>query len=255
PRDLRRLLRGYRAESGMHFTRPMRRLALLILLLVITFAPARAQHVPEFSGGFTVGVPMGPFARHLSTPAFGFGGLIGTRLSGLPITLGLDGAIMLYGLDVDDRPFHHAYGAHAITTQGIAMGHLVVRVQDASQPVSPYADVLVGAKYLYTETHVDGEPWAYAFDRFHDSVPFDDLAFSYGMGGGVQFRWMTAPLGEDGPAARFSVHLGVRYLFGSKARFLQPGASFEENGEVYYETETSRTDMVVPHLGFSVLFR
>ena len=238
----------------------MRRLFLLIALvsLCATSLPAEAQHLPghlpEFSGGFVVGVPRGAFARHLSSPGFGLGAFLGQKLPGLPLTVGLDGALLVYGLDTRDRPFAVAYGSdvNAFTTHGIGMAHFVVRLQDHHHLVSPYADVLVGAKYFFTDTQVDGERWEYWGDPFHDTMSFDDLAFSYGMGGGVRLHLATPAIREDGPRGRLTFHAGIRYLFGSPATYLKRGSSFVEDGEIAYEAERSRTDMIVPEFGLTI---
>ncbi len=225
----------------------------LVLPLLLTAPEARAQHWPEFSGSIVAAIPQGSFARHMSAPGFGFGGSLAEQIPGLPLLVGVDGAVLVYGLDTRDWPFEHYFGGDvdAVTTNGIAMGHFLVRLQDVTRAVSPYADVLVGVKYLFTETRIDGDPWDFGPDPLRSTLPFDDLAFSYGMGGGVRMQLTTGRLGKDGPYGRVTVHAGIRYLFGSTAEYLQRGSITVEDDDLVYEVGRSRTDMLVPQFGVS----
>lgn len=233
----------------------MRRLffTLFLILSISTSNTVFAQHWPEFSGSIVAAIPQGSFARQMSTPGFGFGGFLGQKIPGLPLTLGVDGAVLVYGLDSRDWPFEYVFDERvdAFTTNGIAMGHFLVRLQDVDRSVSPYADLLIGAKYLFTESRINGDQWDFDHDPLRHTLPFDDVAFSYGMGGGVRVQWITGRLGDDGPSGRVTFHAGLRYLFGSKAQYLQRGSITIEDYDLVYQVRKSRTDMLVPQFGLS----
>lgn len=215
---------------------------VFVLLAAWTPSASSSQDLPELNVGFVLGIPQGAFGRHLSGPAFGVGGFFGEKIPGIPLTAGFEGSLLVYGMGRGTQP---QWDEDTYTTRGIATGHFVLRLQDLEQRVSPYADVLIGAKYLFTETWGTGGWWSSWSDPFGSTAAFDDLAFSYGLGGGVRFAWMTASDSVHGDRGRFTVHAGVRYLFGSRATYLTK----TPNGDVAI---TSRTDMLVPQLGLTV---
>ena len=75
-----------------------------------------------------------------------------------------------------------------------------------------------------------------------------DLVFSYGFGGGVQVR-----LGRVGRSGDISLDGKVRYLRGARADYLKEGSIRRENGSVFFDVLSSRTDVV--SVGIGVTFR
>ena len=123
----------------------------------------------------------------------------------------------------------------------------------SSGAVRPYVDGLVGMKYLWTETRIenrrdfDDEPIAV-------STNFDDAAFSYGAGGGIDVRLYDGPLGEEQRPVSISLNVGVRYLFGAEAEYLKEGSIRQSGGSVRYDVERSKTDLLVPQFGVRFSF-
>lgn len=225
----------------------MHRILTAVFIALLAASPAAAQDQPEINVNFVAGIPQGQFGRMLSSPAFGLGGFFGEKIPGVPLTAGIDGSVLIYGLDATSRSSRSSRN-DAFTTQGIVGAHFVLRLQDLERRVSPYADVLVGAKYLFTQSWSEGERWSRSRDPIAGTWLFDDIAFSYGMGGGVRFAWMTAPRSADGMRGRFTLHAGLRYLFGTRATYLARGFADDATDEAI----SSRTDLLVPQFGFTV---
>jgi hypothetical protein len=131
------------------------------------------------------------------------------------------------------------------TNNNITLTHLLLRAQPRTGKVRPYGDALVGFKYLYTNTTIlndsNGEELA-------STKNLSDLVFSYGFGGGVQVR-----LGRVGRSGDIALDGNVRYLRGARADYLKEGSIRRENGSVFFDVLSSRTDVV--SVGIGVTFR
>jgi hypothetical protein len=112
--------------------------------------------------------------------------------------------------------------------------------------VRPYADGLIGFKYLVTRTSLRAES---DDENLASSTNFRDFTFSYGFGGGVQVK--LGRLGRDG-----SVMLDgrFRYLRGSNAQYLREGSIRRVDGTITFDVLSSRTDVVTAQVGVSFLF-
>ncbi len=231
----------------------MKRFPTACLFAVVFLAAAgevRAQVRPAIDVNFILGLPQGEFGEHVD--AVGFGGTIfgGIGLRDAPLMVGLELGGMIYGFDRRKERFPNVpeVTIDVETSNNIVMGHLVFRLQPASGVVRPYVDGLVGLKYLYTETSIESER-NHGDQPFASSTNFDDVAFSYGAGGGLDLRIFNGPLGEERHPVAIAINLGVRYLFGSEAEYLKEGSIRRVGDDVAYDVERSRTDLLVPQLG------
>ena len=207
---------------------------------------ARAQ---EFQIGFdflTV-FPRGEFKDNIKNNGYGAGGDFLVRLKQSPILIGVDLGGVVYGSEtrkvtlLADVP---EVRADVTTGNNIFLTHLLVRAEPRHGAVRPYADGLIGFKYLFTNTsiNIDSENNA-------SETNLSDLTLSYGFGGGVQVRLNPNP-------KRLEVLLDgkVRYLRGSRAEYLREGSIHRENGAVFFDVLRSRTDVVTAQVGITFRF-
>jgi opacity protein-like surface antigen len=124
------------------------------------------------------------------------------------------------------------------------MTHFVARAQPRHGAVRPYADGLVGFKYLFTNTSIDIDSENGASD-----TNLSDLTLSYGLGGGLQVR-----LTSSAKRPVVLIDAGVRYLRGSRAEYLREGSIRRENGAVFFDVLSSRTDVVTAQVGVTFRF-
>ena len=234
----------------------MRTSALLILILLVTSSVDSFAQGVRGEGGlsFTVGVPQGEFGDQLDNPGFGGSLYGGIGLGASPIVLGADVGFLIYGHERRTEPFSTTIPdvtVDVITNNNLVSGHLFARLQPPRGTFRPYADVLFGFKYLFTDTRIRSE-------GFNDDEPiarstnFDDTALSYGAGGGIQIQVFDGQGGE-GPQAVY-IELGARYLIGRPAEYLKEGSVRRENGRVAFDVTKSDTDMLNVKLGVGVRF-
>jgi len=206
---------------------------------------AKAQEI-QFGIDFTTVVPTGDFSKNVTNNGYGVGVQFLRSFGKKPLLLGVDAAFATYGSDEHTEPISETIPELRVkvqTNNNITLTHLVFRAQPRTGKVRPYADALVGFKYLYTNTTIlndsNGEELA-------SNKNLSDLVFSYGFGGGVQVR-----LGRVGRSGDIALDTRVRYLRGSRADYLKEGSIRRENGSVFFDVLSSRTDVVTASIGIT----
>ncbi|HET9530599.1 MAG TPA: outer membrane beta-barrel protein [Blastocatellia bacterium] len=229
----------------------MRKLLLLLTILFgLSFSDAAAIRAQEIQFGidFATIIPQGGFKENINSNGYGIGLQFAVSLGPGPFHLGADAGFVTYGSETRREPLIPTVPEVRVdvkTTNNIGLFHLLLRLQPRSGAVRPYADVLVGFKYLFTETTIEDDL---------DDVPlasetnFSDFTFSYGFGGGVQIR--LARLGS----AEVALDGKVRYLRGSKAEYLRRGSIRSEGGVIFFDVLSSRTDVVAAQFGVTFRF-
>jgi hypothetical protein len=219
---------------------------------------ANAQVKLEASGGLLLGIPSGDFGDNISETAIGGVLAAGIQLPQSPVFLGVELGYVVYGRVSREEAFNSAtpdVRIDVVTTNNIFQGNLLLRLQRPTGKVRPYLDGLVGFNYLFTETAVtDDEGW---LNTIADYVNFDDWALTYGFGGGAAFALWERQSGSDsGKIVPTGVYLdlGVRYLFGAEAEYLEEGAIQIVGGQATFQPEQSKTDMIYPHFRIRVAF-
>lgn len=231
---------------------------LLTLLGVLALLPA--AHAQTTSGGanLVVAVPQGSFADRLDAVGFGLSAAFVHHIAGSHVGIGLEGTFVMYGHErIRERFGGGALGrvdVDVVTTNNIALGHLVLRLQPPSGTFRPYGDALVGLAYLFTESRIED------VDRHDDrdiasSTNFDDAAFSYGLGGGVMARVYEGRSSSDGRPFEVFVDARLRYLFGGEAQYLREGdIEADADGDPLFRYTESRTDVLLPQFGLTIRF-
>ncbi len=223
---------------------------------------ARAQK-PSFEGGLgvLVGIPQGKFKEQSARAGGGLDGFIGVGLANRSLVLGADLGFMIYGSESRREPFSTTIPDVTVdvsTTNNIALGHLLLRVQPVRGVVEPYLDGLVGFKYLFTTTEIKSQN---SQEAVASSNNFDDGAFSYGGGGGLKFRVSEGakhPQADGKLGPDVFIDLQLRYLAGGEADYLKRGSIRRSGGNqspsVTFDTQRSRTDLLTIQLGLSAAF-
>ena len=224
---------------------------LLVLMLGVSLvSAARAQVYPQGDITLVVGVPQGEFEQHVDDVGFGLNFFAGLGLGRTPIVVGLDGGFLVYGFERRPEPFSTTIPDVTVaveTTNAIAMGHVLLRLQPPTGSFQPYVDGLFGFKYFFTETSISDEDYGGDF-AIASSTNFDDAALSYGVGGGLNIEI------HRGQRKSLFINVGARYLFGSEAEYLKEGSIERRNGRVFFTTERSETDILITQLGMTMKF-
>jgi hypothetical protein len=224
---------------------------LLTAALVAAPSTALAQSraaLPHFYAGGTLGVaqPTGTFGDHAET---GFGG--GAHLIYRPDARGimglrLDGGFVNYGhearrvsLDgVGDR-----VQLRLNTDNNIAFGSIGPQVGMPSGRIRPYANAFVGASYFFTGSSLSGKDQD---SGFGNTTNYDDVALSYGIGGGtyVVLKGGRLPVALD---------LGVRYHRTAPVSYLAKGGITDHpDGSITVSPNRSTTELLSFQVGGTV---
>lgn len=246
----------------------MRRTVTIALACFVGFSTASAQvqdpgevradvHV-------TMGIPQGDLDDSFDRNAYGIGALIGGRVPGLPLILGTEVGYMNYGSDsqlsihstvldggIDPDLAFPVEAMNIDVAKNVLLGHFVVRLQPTQGVVQPYIDALAGLKAFSTRINVDSDVIVFRRGISQDSY-IKDLAFSYGVGGGLELAvYEYHSVWKDDPAM-ISLYGGVRYLFGTEAEHVGEDSWTEIDGRLVFDPVESRTDLLVPHFGIRV---
>lgn len=233
------------------------RFALLAVLVLLAFAPTQAQ-IANGSVTAVLAIPQGEFADRIDGVGFGLAGEFVAHIPNTPVGLGLSGTFLTYGREtIRERFGGGALGrveVDVVTSNNIALGHVLLRLQPPSGAFRPYADALVGVGYLFTESRI--EDVDFNDDRdIASSTNFDDATFSYGIGGGVMAQVYSGQSNGTGRAFTVSIDARLRYIFGGEADYLREGGiSTDRDGDLVFDVTRSSTDLLLPQLGVSIRF-
>lgn len=212
---------------------------------------AQAQVYPQGDISVIVGFPQGEFEHRVDNPGFGLNLFAGLGFGRSPVVLGVEGGFLIYGFERRHEPFSRDIPDVTVevqTSNAIAMGHMVLRLQPPSGTVRPYVDGLLGVKYFFTETSVYDD---YYDEEIASTTNFDDAALSYGVGGGLDLELYR---GRGRRSPQIMLNVGARYLFGTEAEYLQEGSIERHDGYISFFTDRSETHLLVTQLGVKIKF-
>lgn len=216
---------------------------------------------PEFAASFIVAQPTGAFYDNLGRAGVGGNLYLGLGFNQSPFAIGIDFSFAIYGSNTQTVPFSRTIRSVTVdvtTTNNFVQPHLVLRLQQPEGIVRPYLDGLVGFKYLFTETRIRDED-RFDNDEIASSTNFDDVAFSYGAGAGLDVRLYRFRSTEPkGPRALY-LKLGAQYLLGGEAEYLREGEleDLNDNGvidDTDLDIRRSRTNTFIPQIGVALTF-
>ncbi|HAS45868.1 MAG TPA: hypothetical protein DCS93_35630 [Microscillaceae bacterium] len=156
------------------------------------------------------------------------------------------------------------------TSNNMVNGHVVLKAKLPLPLVQPYAEGLIGFKHFYTRTSIRDITSTSSIINVEELRRNSELAgetlqqstaLSYGFGGGFQIMF---------GGGQFGLNLGARYLLGGQASYYtredirdfdvtittNNGTSNNELGSTVggnnIQPRTSRTDMIMAHLGIVI---
>jgi hypothetical protein len=223
----------------------------LALLMICFFWLNNTSQAQNFQAGidFTTVFPVREFRENVDNNGYGVGGQFLFGLGKSPVFIGVDAGAAVYGSQSRREllsPSIPELSLKVTTRNNIAWTHFLARLQSREGGVRPYAEGLIGAKYLFTNTSIsddfDDEPLA-------SDTNFSDATFSAGVGAGVQIQ-----LAKTGKSSDISLDTRVRYMFGGEADYLKKGSIIRTPGGVFFDVLSSRTDTVTLQVGVTFRF-
>ena len=231
------------------------RLTLIFLLMLGTSA-VYSQGMFQAGGSLTLGFPQNEFADNVDNVGFGFTGQFLFSFPQSPLSVGASVNFLIYGSETREEPFSTTIPGVFVdvtTTNNIILAHLLLRLQPPRGMIRPYLDGLFGFNYLWTSTRIEDQG---DFEEIASSTNFDDITFGWGGGTGFSIRVFQREESSayyDGPDAVY-IDVGMRYLRGGEAEYLQEGSIEQSNGDVIYDVDKSITDIMTFHLGATIAF-
>ena len=225
-----------------------------VALLLISTSSVNAE-IADIGLNFTLMSPQGNFGDTVDRNGYGvsFEGVYYPPVS--PIGFGLELGFINYGSEDRKEPLSSTIPDLRVRVDNdnnIFAGNILFRYKTEVPVIRPYIDGIVGIKYLYTRTSVSSDPNGV---RVLSSNNYDDIAFSYGVGGGFMvplYRYQN--IAKQKGSVEFFLDFKVRYMIGEEADYLKEGSIIRSGGDVSYDVFRSKTDMLLFHLGIAISF-
>ncbi len=233
------------------------RTAISILAMVLlSIFHLHGQTPFQAGGNFTLGFPQNEFKDNIDNMGYGGTGFFAYRFPRSPLLVGASVSFLIYGRETREEPFSTTIPdvfVDVTTTNSIVMGHLFLRLQPPRGSILPYLDGLFGFNYLSTRTTIENQS---NDEEVASSTNFDDMTFSYGVGGGLMIRVFQPPQDDSGKNELQAVYidLGIRYMKSGEAEYLKKGSIARENGNVTYDVSQSAIDLITGHIGVVFTF-
>ena len=217
--------------------------AFLISCGVFIFSSQKTVAQAQLNLRLQTGFPLEEFAQKNESVAFGIGGylLVPIKEENSVVSIGLDAGYMIYGTKSEDYTDNSGFNYTLNTNNNIFESFAMVRFKPRWEKsfIYPYADGLLGGRYIYTRTteEEDGE-------ELNAFIEQDGFSFAYGGAGGLLVSFSE------------EIKLDIRavYTQGSRAKYLTknsiyPNPSFPD--EFIYDVKNSRTDMLSFQVGIT----
>jgi hypothetical protein len=228
----------------------------LLVLVLLDSSFGFSQERFQAGGHFLLGYPQGEFRQNVEKTGLGGNFYFAYRFPRSIISAGVAFGFLIYGHETRTEPLSSTIPDLIVdvrTTNSILLCHLFLRIQPRRGSFRPYLDGLLGFNYLSTDTSIgDHDGWE---DDNLSSNNYNDIAISYGLGGGAMMSLVEVRRAGRGQRI-FSMDLdiGARYLKGGEAEYLKKCSIHREDGIVSYDVYRSKTDLLHAYLGLSFSF-
>lgn len=210
---------------------------------------------------FLMVFPQGDFKKNVDDLGFGVNFDLGYGFPAIPVAVGLEGGFATYGSKSFNVPFSstvQVVNVEVNTSNSIIPIHAFARLQPATGWFRPYGEGLLGLNIMTTSSSVKNTNTE---EEIAGSTNKSDVAFSYGIGGGIAFRLLEQEAheeeGEHKPGFELLIDARLRMFFGGEASYFTRDAVQYENGSVVFDhtkEHTSKTDLWTAQLGVMLRF-
>jgi len=227
-----------------------------IIIALLAVSLGYAQQPFQASAYFSLGFPQSEFRNNVDQIGYSGVGHFAYNFRNSPFLVGISLGILVYGSETRAEPFNTTVPdvmVDVTTTNNIFLCHFLFRVQPSKGKLRPYLDGLIGFNYLFTDTRVHSQKFAEG-DPIASSNIYNDIAFSYGAGGGLMIQVFSKKRSKKSGSFAMYVDMAVRYLKGGRAEYLIEDSIRLEDDRVVYDVYRSATDLVTGYIGVSFSF-
>ncbi len=225
----------------------------IIFTFLVSFSIGSTLFAQSAGINLNLALPQGEFKEKVENAGFGLSGNINfiAPQPKSPFGFGLNLGYIIYGSESRTEPLSTTIPDVFVNidrTNSLLNFHILFTLGLPKGRVRPYFEGLFGGSYIYTTTSVKSQGTG---EEFASSTNFDDWAWSYGAGGGLNIL-----LSGDPNSDQNTIYLDLkgRYLFGSEAEYLKQGSVKIVNGQVSYDVSRSKTDLLTIHAGIVIYF-
>jgi hypothetical protein len=220
---------------------------LKILTLLPLFISANyLQAQPSLSLYFTTAIPINDFRNFDSDE--GYGGNLEIFFFSpsvqKPFGMGVSLSYFGQGLYFYDDPYSDESYLSGNRANNFSSLHLIFQLAPTGGTVRPYLETLFGGSYIFSVTEI------YTLDYISESLYIDDWAWSYGVGGGLQFL-----ISSDESEHSVFLDLKGRYLMSSDVSIPDRQSIRYANNSFYYTVNETQINFVTVQIGLVLYFR
>lgn len=220
---------------------------LKILTLLPLFISANyLQAQPALSLYFTTAIPINDFRNFDSDE--GYGGNLEIFFFSpsvqKPFGMGVSLSYFGQGLYFYDDPYSDESYLSGNRANNFSSLHLIFQLAPTGGTVRPYLETLFGGSYIFSVTEI------YTLDYISESLYIDDWAWSYGVGGGLQFL-----ISSDESGQSMFLDLKGRYLMSSDVSIPDRQSIRYANNSFYYTVNETQINFVAVQIGLVLYFR
>jgi hypothetical protein len=204
------------------------------------------QAQPSLSLYFTTAIPINDFRNFDSDE--GYGGNLEIFFFSpnvqKPFGMGVSLSYFGQGLYFYDDPYSDESYLSGNRANNFSSLHLIFQLAPTGGTVRPYLETLFGGSYIFSVTEI------YTLDYISESLYIDDWAWSYGVGGGLQFL-----ISSDESGQSLFLDLKGRYLMSSDVSIPDRQSIRYANNSFYYTVNETQINFVTVQIGLVLYFR
>ena len=224
----------------------MKKLFLVLLLFFSTSILAQS-----LGGSFLIGIPQDKYKELNNNTGYGFQ-IEGTFLHPTPTSPFTLGMVVGYQILSSDKYTSKWSAEIPVTldverTNSMVDGQLFLRISPFFGAIRPYAEVLAGGSYLFTQTSVKSN---WDNKEIATETNKDSFAWNYGAGAGM----LISLGGSFSKMSELFLDIKVRYLKGLEAEYLTKNDVWVNNGQVHYNVRKSETSHINIGIGVVAYF-
>lgn len=221
----------------------------LLYILLVFFANKTIAQINVGVNGVMLN-PQGEFSRNMDENAFGVSINGSYKIKEIPFSIGVAVGWSRYGSASKTETLIWPVSVEVTTNNDIVFGHLFGRYELDLGFLKPYAELLAGFNYLFTNTEIED----FGEDNIASVTHFEDAALNYGINTGMMVKILEE--GNDNDTfKKLFLDFKIGYSLGDKAEYLKEGDLIRgDNNKIIIRKTKSDIDYLSYQIGLVFQF-